>query len=137
MALAGRRVQTEILNLVDKEAEVYTTYGKRYIGRILAVEPDKMNLVLSNVKDEAGNFFPLVILHGIVVGEIKITSQYIDLKDLADRLEKYFPKLVSYDSTSRVITVAEKVRILPDGTIEGQGPIADKVRAICSEFFRK
>lgn len=137
MTLPIRRVQTEILNLLDKEVEVYTTYGKRYVGRLVAIEPDRLNVIMANVKDEAGNFHPLMVLHGIVVGEIKLSSSYIDLKELADKLEKYFPKLVNYDSISRIITIADKVRILPDGTIEGSGPIADKVRAIFSELFKK
>ncbi len=137
MALPLRRVQTEILNLIDKEVEVYTTYGRRYIGKLIAIDSERLNLVMNNVRDEAGNVFSLLVLHGSVVGEIKLFAPYLDMKELAEKLEKYFPKLVSLDSVSRVITVADKVRILPDGTIEGSGPIADKVRAICSELFKK
>jgi len=137
MALPIRRVQTELLNLLDKEVEVFTTYGKRYFGKVLAIEPDKLSLVMSNVKDEAGNFFFLLVLNGSVVGEIKMAAPYYDLKELADKLEKYFPRLVYYDSISKVIVIADKVRVLPDGTVEGTGPVADKVRALCSEFFKK
>ncbi len=137
MALPIRRLQTELLNLIDKEVEVYTTYGKRYVGKLLAIDSEKLNLALSNARDESGNVFSLLVLHGAVVGEIKLSATYIDLKDLAEKLEKYFPKLIAYDNISRVITVAEKVRILPDGTIEGSGPIADKVRAIFNELLKK
>ncbi|HLI45888.1 MAG TPA: Lsm family RNA-binding protein [Geobacterales bacterium] len=137
MSLPIRRVQNEIINLLDKEVEVYTTYGKKYSGKVQAIEPDKLSIVLSNVKDDAGNFFSLLVLNGVVVGEIKLVAPYHDLKELADKLEKYFPRLVNYDSVSKVIIVADKVRVLADGTVEGSGPIADKVRAICSEFFKK
>jgi len=137
MSLPLRKVQNEIINLLDKEVEVYTTYGKRYSGKVIAIEPDKLSVVLSGVKDDAGNLFPLLVLNGTVVGEIKLIAPYHDLKELADKLEKYFPRLVNYDSISKVIIIADKVRVFPDGTVEGTGPIADKVRAICSEFFKK
>jgi hypothetical protein len=130
------KFSSEIQSIIDKEAEIITTQGKKYIGKIIVIDPENFNIILSEAKDEAGNVFPIVILHGVIVAEIKLLSKYIDLKSLVDKLEKFFPRLVSYDEVSKVITIADKVRILPNGTVEGTGAIAEKVRAICNEFFR-
>ncbi|MFZ8850216.1 MAG: Lsm family RNA-binding protein [Thermoproteota archaeon] len=130
------RFSSELQSIIDKEAEITTTQGKKYVGKITVIDPESFNMILNEAKDELGNVYPIIILHGSIVAEIKLLSKYIDLKSLAEKLEKFFPRLVIYDEVSKVITVADKVRILPNGTVEGTGPIADKVRAICSDFFR-
>ncbi|MDT7864475.1 MAG: Lsm family RNA-binding protein [Thermoproteota archaeon] len=130
------KFSSEIQSIIDKEAEIITTQGKKYVGKITVIDPENFNIILNEAKDESGNVYSMIILHGVIVAEIKLLSRHIDLKSLAEKLEKFFPRLVSYDEVSKVITVADKVRILPNGTVEGVGPIADKVRAICSDFFK-
>jgi|BEDMetMinimDraft_2_1075160.scaffolds.fasta_scaffold07946_2 Gemin6 protein. len=138
MSLAFKnRVINELLNLVDKEVEVVTVQGKSYKGKIVGIEPESFNVVLSDAKDAENNSYPLIALHGTVVGEIKLLGQYYNLKELADKLEKIFPRLVSYDESSKIIIVADKIKVHRDGTVEGTGPLADKVRAACNEFFKQ
>lgn len=130
------KITTDILNLIDKIVEVTTIQGKKYIGKIASIEPESLNLILSEAKDEKGKAFSLILLHGIIVGEIKLISQYIDLRELVKKLENFFPRLVTYDESSKIITVADRVRIFPNGVVEGKGPIAERVRSICEEFFK-
>lgn len=137
MSLAFKnRVINELLNLVEKEVEVVTTQGKSYKGKVLGIEPETFNVLLAEAKDNENNSYPLIALHGIIVGEIKLIGHYYNLKELADKLEKIFPRLVTYDEVSKIIIVADKVKVHRDGTVEGSGPLADKVRAACNEFFK-
>ena len=131
-----QKFSSELMNLVDKIVEVTTTMGRKYIGKVSMVEPENFSTILLDAKDDQGNFFALIALNGIIVSEIKLI-QFYNMKELAERLEKVFPRLVFYDEISKVIVVANSVRILPNGTVEGSGPLADKVKAICNEFFKK
>jgi len=131
-----QKFSSELMNLIDKTVEVTTTMGRKYVGKVSMVEPENFSTILVDAKDDQGNFFALIVLNGIIVSEIKLL-QFYNMKELAERLEKVFPRLVFYDEISKVIVVANSVRVLPNGTVEGSGPLADKVKAICNEFFKK
>lgn len=60
-----------------------------------------------------------------------------DFKALAERLNRVFPDLVRVREDLRAILVMERIKVTPEGVVEGTGLAADKVRAIYEEHMRQ
>ena len=137
MSIVGiRRFTNEINNLVGRIIEVHTSLGKTYIGRLSAIDPDKLNMILTDVSSD-GNKYHAVVLNGLNVTEILLKEKPFDMRALAERLEKIFPKMVRYDESARLIIVAERVKVGEQGVIEGAGPIAEKVKSIYDQYMKE
>ncbi len=132
------RYVAEIKTLIGRRVEVYTSQGRRYRGSVSALNPETLTLVLSNAVDlDKDVEYPLVVINGSSVSEVLLAEHLFDLRSLAERLEKYFPRMVRYDEVARVIVVAGTVKVGEDGIIEGTGPIAERVRSIYEEYLRE
>lgn len=70
------------------------------------------------------------------MGPVRRLQREMDLKELARRLSRIFPDLVSMSDDSNSVTVMGRIRVTPEGVAEGSGPAADRVRAIFEEFAR-
>lgn len=137
MSVIGiRKFTNEINNLVGRIIEVHTSLGKTYIGRLSAIDPDKLNMILTEVSSD-GNRYHAVVLNGSSITEILLKEKPFDMRALAERLEKVFPKMVRYDESTRLIIVAERVKVGEHGVIEGAGPIAEKVKSIYDQYIRE
>ncbi|MGB9729544.1 MAG: Lsm family RNA-binding protein [Thermoprotei archaeon] len=137
MSIVGiRRFTSEINNLVGRIIEVHTSLGKTYIGRLSAIDPDKLNMILTDVSSD-GNKYHAVVLNGSNITEILLKEKPFDMRALAERLEKIFPKMVRYDESTRLIIVAERVKVGEQGVIEGAGPIAEKVKSIYDQYMKE
>lgn len=135
MSIIGtRKFMNEINSLIGRIIEVHTSLGKTYIGRLSAIDPDKLNMILTEVSSN-GNRYHAVVLNGSNVMEIILKEKPFDMRALAERLEKVFPRMVRYDEGSRLIIVAERVKVGEQGVIEGAGPIAEKVKSIYDQYI--
>ncbi len=63
-------------------------------------------------------------------------QEQIDLKELAKRLGRTFPDLVTMSDSTNTITVMGRIKVTSEGVAEGSGPVADMVKMIFEEYVR-
>ncbi|UCE95317.1 MAG: Lsm family RNA-binding protein [Candidatus Bathyarchaeota archaeon] len=134
MSAAQRRLSAEITSLLDKTVMVTTTDGKSFSGSLVGINPDNMNLCLSEAKDEKGQKLHVVVLNGDTVARIFAIEKPFDLKALAERLEKVFPTMVRLYEANGFIVVMEKIKVTEKGVTEGTGPAAERVQKVYEQF---
>ncbi|MBS7659326.1 MAG: Lsm family RNA-binding protein [Candidatus Bathyarchaeia archaeon] len=135
MSVAQRRFFTEVSALIDKSITVVTTTGKTYTGTLIGINPDNLSLCLAEAKDEKGQQYHRVFLNGGIVAQILSVEKPFDLKALADRLERVFPKMVKLYEDKGFIWVMDKIKVTEKGVIEGTGPAAERVQKIYEQFI--
>jgi small nuclear ribonucleoprotein (snRNP)-like protein len=133
--VSQRRFLTEVGALVDKIVSVVTVDGKSFMGSLVGVDPDSLNLCLAEAKDDRGRVVHRVVLNGSVVAQILAIEKPFDLRALADRLEKVFPTLVKLYEDKGFIWVMEKIKVTEKGVVEGSGPAAERVQKVFSQFM--
>jgi small nuclear ribonucleoprotein (snRNP)-like protein len=133
--VSQRRFLTEVGALVDKVVSVVTVDGKSYMGSLVGVDPDSLNLCLAEAKDDKGRVIHRVVLNGSVVAQILAVEKPFDLRALAERLEKVFPTLVKLYEDKGFIWVMEKIKVTEKGVVEGSGPAAERVQKVFSQFM--
>jgi len=137
MSTAQRRFLSEVAALIDKTVTVTTMNNRRYTGTLVGINPDSLSLCLSEAKDEKGNVTPKIVLSGNVVAQILAAEREFDLKGLAERLEKVFPRMVRLYEKEGFIWVMEKIKVTADGVVEGSGPMAERVQRVYNQFISK
>ena len=138
MANVGRTMFFgELSRLLRKKITVVTMDGKSYTGIFDGYNPETMSLCLTDASDDKGNTINKVFLNGNVVSQIYTTEKPFDLKGLADRLEKVFPRMVRFYEDVRVIVVMDRIRVNETGILEGTGPAAERVQRVYDEFTRR
>ena len=135
MSVAQRKLFTEMGALIDKIVMVMTTDGKSYTGNLVGINENNLSLCLAEAKDDKGRVIHRVFLNGNVVAQILAIEKPFDLKALADRLEKVFPRLVKLYEDKGFIWVMEKVKVTEKGVIEGTGPAAEHVQKVYEQFL--
>ena len=135
MSVAQRKLFTEMGALIDKIVMVMTTDGKSYTGNLVGINENNLSLCLAEAKDDKGRVIHRVFLNGNVVAQILAIEKPFDLKALADRLEKVFPRLIKLYEDKGFIWVMEKVKVTEKGVIEGTGPAAERVQKVCEQFL--
>jgi len=136
-ALAGRRFFEEFKFLLQRTVTVVTTDGKRYVGKLAGYNPENMSVCLKGVKDKNGNVLDRIFINGSIIAQIYAVGKPFDLKGLAARLEKVFPRMVNLYEDLGVIVVMNRIRVGEKGIIEGKGPAADRVQKVYDEFIRE
>jgi hypothetical protein len=63
-------------------------------------------------------------------------QKHIDLKEVAGRLSRIFPDLVTLSDDMNTISVMGRVMVTSQGLAEGSGPVAERVKAIFEEYVR-
>jgi len=138
MANVGRTMFFgELSRLLRKQITVVTMDGKAYTGVFDGYNPETMSICLTDAADDKGNAINKVFLNGNTVTQIFTTEKPFDLKALADRLEKVFPRMVRLYEDVGVIVVMEKIRLNETGILEGTGPIAERVQRVYDQFTRR
>lgn len=127
----------ELAPLIGRQVTVTTTSQDEYRGILLAASPDNLTVSLGDVQDNAGKRFYRVILNGGIVAKIVVEKVLVDLRRLAERVERVFPKMVRLNEEAGVIIVMDKIRVDESGVIEGSGPAAERVGAIYREFVHE
>ena len=137
MADIGRRMYFEELSKILRRAIIVVLMdSKTYVGNFEGYDPESMSICLSNARDEKGKEIPQLFLSGNTVAQIHVTEKPFDLKGLADRLEKVFPRMVKLYDDIGVIVVMDRIRVNADGILEGSGPAAERVQKVYEEFMR-
>jgi small nuclear ribonucleoprotein (snRNP)-like protein len=136
MSVIGRRFNTEVSALLDRTVMVVTIDGKAYNGTLVGFNNDNLSLCLADVKDPEGNTLSKLILSGNIVGKIFSAEKPFDLKKLAERLNKVFPKMVKLYEKERFIWVMDRVKVTEKGIIEGTGPSAERIQRVYSLFIQ-
>lgn len=134
MSVPQRRLLTEVGALIDKPVSVVTVDGKSYLGTLVGIDPDNLNLCLAGAKDDKGRLIHRVVLNGDVVAQILAVEKPFDLRALAERLEKVFPTLVKLYEDKGFIWVMDKIKVTEKGVAEGSGPAADRVQKVYAQF---
>jgi hypothetical protein len=113
-----------------------TTDGKAFDGTLAGVNPENLSLCLAQAKDEKGVTMHRVFLNGNIVAEVFAVEKPFDLKALADRLEKVFPRFVKLYEDQGFIMVMEKIKVTEKGLETGaSGPAAERVQKVYEQFI--
>jgi small nuclear ribonucleoprotein (snRNP)-like protein len=136
-SVAERKFMEELSILLQKTITVQTASGKSYTGILSGVDANTMNICLSNARDETGQPIHKLFLNGQTVLQILSVEKPFDLRSLAERLERVFPRMVKTIEEAGVIVVMDKIRITEKGIIEGSGPAAERVQKVYDEFMKE
>lgn len=131
------KVEAELRNFIGKNVLVETSDGKRYKGVLLNFDSSNLTLILGEVEVEGGQKYYRIVLNGNLVKALFLPKAVIDLKALADRLERVFPNMVKYNEEAGVIIVLDKIRVDERGVIEGKGLAAERVQKIYEEYIKE
>jgi len=137
MSTAERRFVIEVSSLIDRTVSVVTVDGKTYTGTLVGINPESLSLCLSDVKDQKGQTIPKIVLSGSRVAEILSTEKPFDLKGLAERLERVFPRMVKLYEKEGFIWVMDRIKVTQDGVVEGSGPAAERVQRVYRQFLQE
>ncbi|MDR2204368.1 MAG: Lsm family RNA-binding protein [Nitrososphaerota archaeon] len=134
MSVSQRKYFTEIAALTEKIVAVTTVSGKKFTGTLIGINPDNLSLALADAKEENGETLSRVFLNGNSVVQISTAEKSFDLKALAQRLEKVFPRMVKLYEDNGFIWVMDKVKLTDRGIAEGSGPAAERVQRVYEQF---
>ncbi|MGB9758970.1 MAG: Lsm family RNA-binding protein [Thermoproteota archaeon] len=131
------KIEAELRNFIGKNVLVETSDGKRYRGTLLNFDSSNLTLVLGDVEVEGGQKYYRTVLNGNLIKALYLPKAVINLKALADRLERVFPNMVKYNEEAGVIIVLDKIRVDERGVIEGKGLAAERVQKIYEEYMKE
>ncbi|HYA22429.1 MAG TPA: Lsm family RNA-binding protein [Thermoproteota archaeon] len=129
-------LDAELKKMVGKNVSVEMSDGALYTGVLEAFDPTSLALVLSNAEKEKGQKYFRVVLGGTHIRAILLPKAFVELKKLAERLERIFPNMVKYNEEAGVVIVLDKVRVDERGVIEGTGMVAERVQKVYEEFMK-
>lgn len=135
MSVAQRKYFTEVAALAEKIVSVTTINGKNFTGTLIGINPDNLSLVLADVKDDTGKLVNRLFLNGNTIAQLSTAEKSFDLKALAQRLEKVFPRMVKLYEDNGFIWVMDKVKLTDHGITEGSGPAAERVQKVYDQFI--
>lgn len=127
----------EFSKLLHSNVTVVTTEGRKYSGNLEGYNPETMSVCLINVKDDKGKETPIIFFSGNLIYQVFVSERPFNMKGLSERLEKVFPKMVKFYEDAGVIVVMDRIRVGPNGILEGTGPMAERVQKVYDEFMRK
>lgn len=136
-SIAERKFREELGSLLQKVVLVHTSDGKNYTGVLSGIDTETMSMCLTNVKDNSENAMDKLFINGNRVLQMYTIEKGFDLRSLAERLERVFPRMVKLIEEAGVIVVMDKIRITEKGIIEGRGPAAERVQKIYEEFVKE
>lgn len=136
-SIAERKFREELSSLLQKVVMVHTTDGKNYTGILSGVDTETMSICLTGAKNDTENIMDKLFLNGNTVLQVYTTEKGFDLRSLAERLERVFPRMVKLIEEAGVIIVMDKIRVTEEGIIEGRGPAAERVQKIYEEFRKE
>ncbi|MCS7119680.1 MAG: Lsm family RNA-binding protein [Nitrososphaerota archaeon] len=137
MSVVERRFTSEVTSLIDKTVTVITLDNKTFTGVLVGINPENLSLVLADAKNPEGAIIPRVIISGATVAQILSVEKVFDLKGLAERLERVFPRMVKLYEKEGFIWVMDRIKVTQNGVIEGSGPAAEKVQNVYEQFVRE
>jgi len=134
---AARRFFEELVSLLQKPVTVVTVQGKKYSGTLVGFDSSTLSVCLSDAKDEAGKTIAKMFIYGNTISQIFTVEKPFDLRGLAERLDRVFPRMVKLHEEAGVITVMDRIRVTASGVVDGTGPMAERVQKVYEEFLRE
>ena len=133
-----RRFFKELATMLGTHVNVITVSGKKYTGKFEGYDDKSLSLCLTEVKDNEGNTYHKVFIYGHNIAEIIEAEEPFNLKALAQKLEKVFPQkgAVKVLEEAGIILVFNKIKVTENG-VEGEGPLAERVKRIYDEFIEE
>ncbi|MEM3647888.1 MAG: Lsm family RNA-binding protein [Thermoproteota archaeon] len=128
---------TEVNRLIGKKVAVVTQGGEELLGVLASLDIDTFSVILNDVELKGGKKIPKAILNGNDVKRIEVRTAILDLRKLAERIERVFPKMVQYNEEAGVIIVMNRIRVTENGVVEGSGLAAEKVSEIYNDFIKE
>jgi len=128
---------TEVNRLIGKKVAVVTQGGEELLGVLASLDIDSFSVILNDVELKGGKKIPKAILNGNDIKRIELRTAILDLRKLAERIERVFPKMVQYNEEAGVIIVMNRIRVTENGVVEGSGLAAEKISEIYSEFIKE
>lgn len=122
---------------MQKEVIVDTVNGQTFTGILSSFNSETMSVCLSNARDGKGRQSYKLFINGSVIAHLHAVERPYNLRGLAERLERVFPKLVRVYEEQGVIVVMDRIRVTEKGVVEGTGPAAERVRRIYEDFTRE
>ncbi len=137
MSLASRKYLEDLSGLIQREVYVVTTDGRIFTGTLSGFHVETMSVSLVDARDDKGKNLYRLFLNGAVIAQLYAVEKPFDLKGLAARLERVFPKLVRLYEDQGVVVVMDRIRVTEKGIVEGSGPAAERVQRVVEEFIRE
>lgn len=128
---------TEVNRLIGKKVAVVTQGGEELLGVLASLDINTFSVVLNDIELKGGKKIPKAILNGSDIKRIELRVAILDLRKLAERIERVFPKVVQYNEEAGVIIVMNRIRVTENGVVEGSGLAAEKVGEIYNEFIKE
>ena len=136
-SLAAKRFFEEFTSLLQRPVTVVTMDGKEFTGTLVGFDPSTLSLCLSEVVDSSGKKATKMFLYGGSLARLYTVEKPFDLRRLAERLDRVFPRMVKLYEEAGVITVMDRIRVTASGVVEGTGPMAERVQKVYDEFVRE
>lgn len=137
MSLASKRFVEELSKLIGRGITVVTIEGRRFSGRLEGFTVEGLDVCLSDARSSDGSLYPKLFVRGGQIAYMYSSEKPLELKALAERLERVFPKMVKYYEDQGVIIVMNKVKVTEQGVVEGSGPIAERAQKVYEEFMKE
>lgn len=134
LADAARRFNVELLNMVNKEVRVTTNSGVTYRGTLVGID-NSLNLMLVDAVNDKNERFSRVLIMSHAIIDVVLIQEFVDLREFARYIDRYFPGMVKYIEEANVVQVGN-VKVTTAG-IEGSGPLAKRVKELFDEFMTK
>lgn len=127
----------ELSALLGSRVEVNTEIGKSYNGILKGFDRTTLSIVLAEAKDNKGTYYHRIFIRGEKINEIIKAEEPFDIKGLYFELGKIFPPgEVEFFEDNRIIRVLKKVRVT-DGGVEGEGPLAERIRQVYDKYIQE
>jgi|BEDMetMinimDraft_2_1075160.scaffolds.fasta_scaffold00953_6 small nuclear ribonucleoprotein (snRNP)-like protein len=135
-----RRFIGDLSYMLDKYVMVKLVNGRSYQGTLTGLDNERLNLSLSNAKDDSGKLLPKVIINGSIIQEILLLSSSIfDPQEFAVRVEKELnlrPGDVKVYPEGGFVMILDKIKVSESG-VEGSGSLAQRIYDIYSDYINK
>ncbi|KUO84155.1 MAG: Lsm family RNA-binding protein [Caldivirga sp.] len=130
----ARRFNAEVMGMLGRMVLVNLMDGSSYRGQLVGIDQG-LNMVLVNVVSSKNERYPKVLIRSEAIRDVALIEEYIDLRELAKILEKYFPGMVKYIDETNTIIVGENVTVTEEG-VKGTGLMARRVKEIYDEYVQ-
>lgn len=134
LADAARRFNAELLNMVNKEVRITTSTGVTYQGLLVGID-NSLNVILVDAVNNKNERFSRVLIMSHAIVDMVLVEEFVDLREFARYIDKYFPGMVKYVEEANVVQVGN-VKVTVAG-VEGSGPLAKRVKELFDEFMSK
>lgn len=130
----ARRFNIEVNAMLGRRVVVNMVGGSYYKGQLVGIDQG-LNVVLTDAVNDKNEKFPKVVIMSGAIRDIALIEEYLDLREFAKILEKYFPGMVKYIEETNTVMVGDNVSVTESG-VKGTGLVARRVKEIFDEYVQ-